>query len=132
MIQYYEQSDTNPNTLYERVGGKSFFVKLVENFYQLVSNDPILRPLYPKDLEPGKTNLAGFLAQYWGGPPDYSRKRGHPRLRLRHIPFAIGQLERDTWVKHMKSAVKSMPLSPSDQSMVIDYFENTATFMMNR
>ncbi len=132
MIQYYEQSGTNPNTLYERVGGKSFFVELVEKFYRLVSDDPILRPLYPKDLEPGKVNLAGFLAQYWGGPQDYSKKRGHPRLRLRHIPFAIGQLERDTWVKHMKSAVKSMKLSPYDQGMVIDYFENTATSMMNR
>jgi hemoglobin len=132
MIQYYEQSDTDPNTLYKRVGGKSFFVELVEKFYRLVAADPILRPLYPKDLEPGKANLAGFLAQYWGGPPDYSKKRGHPKLRLRHIPFSIGQMERDTWVKHMTAAVKSMTLSSSDQGMVIDYFENTATSMMNR
>ena len=132
MIQYYEQSDTDPNTLYKKVGGKSFFVELVEKFYRLVSDDPILRPLYPEDLEPGKANLAGFLAQYWGGPPNYSKKRGHPRLRLRHISFSIGQLERDTWVKHMKAAVKSMALSSSDEGMVIDYFENTATSMMNR
>jgi hemoglobin len=119
-------------TVYELVGGAEFFVELVERFYRLVEVDPVLRPLYPQDLEPGKAHLALFLAQYWGGPSQYTLERGHPRLRQRHMPFPIGQKERDAWVEHMVSSVRSMSISVNEAALMTDYFENTATLMMNR
>ena len=119
-------------TLYQRVGGYQFFVELVERFYQSVEADLSLRRLYPEDLEPGKTHLAAFLAQYWGGPLRYSLERGHPRLRQRHMQFPIGQKERDAWVTHMVSALGSMEISVDDATQMEDYFKSTATFMINR
>ena len=92
----------------------------------------MLRPLYPPNLEPGKAHLAAFLTQYWGGPPRYSLERGHPRLRMRHANFPIGQAERDAWVKHMTAAVRDMNLEAKDADMLIAYFERTATFVKNR
>jgi hemoglobin len=126
---------TNPNrpdSLYERVGREPFFVELVERFYDGVQVDPLLRPLYPEDLEPGKAHLAGFLSQYWGGPPQYSMERGHPRLRMRHAPFEIRQAERHAWVKHMTAAVHAVEVSPDDAALLLAYFEDAATFMINR
>ena len=119
-------------TLYERVGGYQFFVELVERFYQSVETDLTLRSLYPEDLEPGKSHLASFLMQYWGGPLRYSLERGHPRLRQRHMQFPIGQKERDAWVTHMVSALDSMDISVDDASLMEDYFTSTAMFMINR
>ena len=119
-------------TLFERVGGGPWFLELVDRFYQRVEDDPLLRPVYPEQLEPGKTYLALFLAQYWGGPPLYSMERGHPRLRQRHFPFAIGQAERDAWVRHMLAAVASMELAPDDEAEMAAYFEGAATMMINR
>ena len=119
-------------TLYERVGGYQFFVELVERFYQSVEADLSLRRLYPEDLEPGKTHLAAFLAQYWGGPLRYSLERGHPRLRQRHMQFPIGQKERDAWVTHMVSALDSMEILVDEAILMEDYFKSTATFMINR
>ena len=134
-LNMYKMEDSvgmAPESLYQRVGGKSFFIELVDKFYDLIESEPILRKLYPDNLEPGKANLALFLAQFWGGPQEYSAKRGHPRLRLRHMPFTIGKLERDTWVTHMKSALHSMDLPIQDKSQMLEYFENTATFMINQ
>ena len=119
-------------TLYERVGGYQFFVELVERFYQSLEADLSLRRLYPEDLEPGKTHLAAFLAQYWGGPLRYSLERGHPRLRQRHMQFPIGQKERDAWVTHMVSALDSMEILLDEAILMEDYFKSTATFMINR
>ena len=124
---------TQPDsTLYERVGGGAFFVALVERFYASVEVDPVLRPVYPADLEPGKAHLAAFLAQYWGGPPLYTLERGQPRLRMRHVRFAIGGAERDAWVRNMSAAIRSMDASPDDAAQLSAYFEDTATFLMNR
>ena len=117
-------------TIYERVGGYQLFEELVERFYQFVEADLSLRPLYPEDLEPGKAHLSAFLAQYWGGPPRYSLERGHPRLRQRHMPFPIGQKERDTWVTHMVSALDSMEISMDEATLMEDYFKSTATLMI--
>ena len=126
------ESQNGGNTIYERVGGSKFFVELVERFYQFVEADISLRPLYPEDLEPGKAHLAAFLAQYWGGPRRYSLERGHPRLRQRHMPFPIGQKERDAWVTHMVAALDSMGISMDEGILMKDYFERTATLMINR
>jgi hemoglobin len=124
-----EQDDV---TLYERVGGWQFFIDLVERFYEGVESDPVLRPLYPEDLAPGKTHLTAFLVQYWGGPPQYSLERGHPRLRMRHAPFPIDQRARDAWLRHMTAAVGSAQAMEGDKAEMLAYFEDTATFLMNR
>ncbi len=123
---------TPTSTLYERVGGRDFFVTLIERFYESVAVDPVLRVIYPEDLEPPKAHLAGFLAQYWGGPPQYTAERGYPRLRMRHAPFAIGREERDIWVRLMLAALGSVAVSPEDAALLSEYFEDTATFLMNR
>ena len=77
-------------TIYEAVGGEETFARLVENFYNAVQEDEVLRPIYPGDWDESKRTLKLFLMQYFGGPGDYSQERGHPRLRMRHAPFAIG------------------------------------------
>ena len=92
----------------------------------------MLRPIYPADLVPGKANLAAFLAQYWGGPPSYSARRGHPRLRMRHFPFAIGTAERDAWVGHMVDAVRESPARQDDADALVAYFEQAATMLVNQ
>ncbi len=128
-----EQPGEGPGaTLHDRVGGGPFFVALVDRFYAAVAADPVLRPLYPADLKPGKAHLAAFLAQYWGGPPYYTMEHGHPRLRRRHFPFDIGQPERDAWARHMREAVAAQSIEPSDAASLVEYFEETATFLMNR
>jgi hemoglobin len=119
-------------SLYERVGGDAYFVALVDRFYDRVEDDPVLRPLYPPNLEPGKANLAGFLAQYWGGPPNYSARRGHPRLRMRHFRFPIGARERDAWVSHMVEAVRESPASAVDAAALTAYFDGAATMLINQ
>ncbi len=122
-------------TFYERVGGQPWFDELVERFYEGVQADPVLRPMYPEDLTDAKRHLALFLGQYWGGPGTYSEERGHPRLRMRHVPFVIGQPERDAWMRHMSAAVESAKasgtLSAEDEEALLDYLSNAATFMIN-
>ena len=106
---------------------------LVERFYAAVETDPLLRPIYPdEDLSSATERLTLFLIQYWGGPDTYSARRGHPRLRLRHQPFAIGQAERNAWLGHMTAAVNSLDLSPEVRKELLDYFETASTAMINR
>jgi hemoglobin len=122
---------TEGSTLYERVGGREWFVSLVDRFYDGVEGDPVLRPLYPEDLSQPREHLCLFLVQYWGGPDDYNRLRGHPRLRMRHQPFPIGNPERLAWFRLMSKAVREGGLSPEDEEQMIDYFAGTATSLMN-
>jgi len=132
MKQEGHNIDFEASSVYHRVGGRAFFIELVDRFYQLVESDLVLRPLYPEDLEPGKRHLASFLAQYWGGPQDYSQERGHPRLRRRHMAFSIGEPERDSWITHMKSALDSMQINDEERYEITRYFDYTATLLMNR
>jgi hemoglobin len=118
-------------TVYEIVGGQPFFDALVESFYERVEVDSVLRPLYPEDLAPGKRALALFLAQYWGGPPQYSAEKGHPRLRMRHAGFRIGRPERDAWVAAMLAAVDDAPAPAAARAALHEYFEMAATAMIN-
>jgi hemoglobin len=120
------------STLYERVGGAAWFEALTARFYAAVAADPILRPVYPDDLAAAEDRLCGFLIQYWGGPADYSNRRGHPRLRMRHMPFAIGPAERDAWYRHMDSAVKAAGLAADDELAMLRYFASTSLQLMNR
>jgi hemoglobin len=119
-------------TLYDRVGGEPFFAALVERFYAGVENDPVLRPLYPARLERSKRHLALFLAQYFGGPPVYHAERGHPRLRMRHVRFAIGRAERDAWLAHMHAAVAAAEVAEEDRATLLSYFDMAATSLVNR
>lgn len=126
-------SANDGTTLYSRVGGRPWFEALTERFYAGVATDPVLRPLYPDDdLAGARARLCGFLIQYWGGPTDYSDERGHPRLRMRHMPFAIGPRERDAWLHHMSAAVREMGAAPTDEAALLDYFANAATHLSNR
>ncbi|TMC00290.1 MAG: globin [Chloroflexi bacterium] len=123
----------NGVSVYEAVGGAKTFEVLIERFYAGVASDPVLRAVYPEeDLTAATERLTLFLIQYWGGPDDYSARRGHPRLRLRHQPFAIGQAERDAWLRHMTAAVDSLHLAPEIRKALVDYFETTSTAMINR
>jgi len=124
--------ETEPNSLYERVGGDEFFFALVDHFYARVAYDEILRPLYPADLEPPKRRLALFLIQYWGGPRTYSDERGHPRLRMRHVRFPIGQQEREAWLQHMRAAVESSAAGQRERQALMDYFANAASSLVNQ
>ena len=119
-------------SFYEHIGGHETFVRLVRRFYEGVADDPELRPMYPEeDLGPAEVRLRMFLEQYWGGPATYSEQRGHPRLRMRHVPFRIGPHERDLWLGHMRDAVDSLELAPEDDKRLWDYLTMAAHSMVN-
>ncbi len=118
-------------TAYERWGGEEFFIALVERFYAGVAVDPLLRPLYPDDLSEPKAHLALFLGQYWGGPRHYSEQRGHPRLRMRHARFAIGDAQADAWLRHMTDAAHAAGMSPADQEELLGYLAMAARSLIN-
>jgi hemoglobin len=120
-------------SVYELAGGEETFRLLVERFYAGVANDDVLRAVYPdEDLSGATERLTLFLIQYWGGPPTYSERRGHPRLRMRHQPFAIGQVERDAWLRQMTAAVDSLDLASPVRKALLDYFDTASTAMINQ
>lgn len=119
-------------TIYEQIGGEPTFRRLVDSFYTRVESDPLLRPMFPADMEPGKHHQLLFLMQYFGGPTTYSEQRGHPRLRMRHSPFPIGQRERDAWLAHMLAAIDEVGIAEPARSAMRDYFERAATAMINQ
>jgi hemoglobin len=120
-------------TFYDEVGGAPVFERLVGRFYAGVRTDPVLAPLYPQDdWEGAELRLRTFLEQYWGGPTTYSQHRGHPRLRMRHAPFAIGLIERDAWLRHMREAVDSLELTPEQDATLWGYLDMAARSMQNR
>ena len=121
-----------PETFYEAVGGEETFRRIVARFYAEVATDPLLRPMYPEeDLGPAEDRFRMFLMQYWGGPHDYSDQRGHPRLRMRHMPFKVGPLERDAWLRCMRIAVDEAGLDEAHRKQLWDYLEMAANSLMN-
>ena len=119
-------------TFYDAVGGHETFVALVRRFYSGVASDPPLRALYPEeDLGPAEERFRMFLEQYWGGPTTYSDTRGHPRLRMRHAPFAVTTDARDRWLRHMRDAVDSLGLPPELEEPLWSYLERAAHSMVN-
>jgi hemoglobin len=124
---------TQAVSFYEAVGGEPTFRRLVAGFYQRVATDPVLRPLYPEeDLSGAEERLRLFLMQYWGGPHTYSDRRGHPALRMRHAPFAIGPAERDAWLRHMTAAVEDLELPQELATPLLEYLTMAATALRNR
>jgi hemoglobin len=129
--------ETEERPLFERVDGEAFFARLVDRFYDGVVQDPVLAPLYPPDdIDGAKDRLTGFLVQFWGGPDTYGQQRGHPRLRMRHAPFAIAEAEREAWFRHMAAAVgaavEAGELSVDDEARMLSYFHRAAMHMVNQ
>jgi hemoglobin len=119
-------------TFYEQVGGEETFRRLVHRFYEGVAGDPVLRPLYPEeDLGPAEERLRLFLMQYWGGPRTYSDRRGHPRLRMRHMQFRVDRAAHDAWLRHMRDAVDSLDLEPEHERQLWDYLVYAASTLVN-
>ena len=128
-----DRSLPSARTFYDEVGGAPVFTRLVARFYAGVRTDPVLAPLYPQDdWEGAEIRLRGFLEQYWGGPTTYSQQRGHPRLRMRHAPFAIGPAERDAWLARMREAVAWTAPPPEVADRLHAYFDMAAEAMRNR
>jgi hemoglobin len=126
-------TDNELVTFYEAVGGEATFTRLVHRFYEGVATDPVLRAIYPEDdLTGAEERFRLFLMQYWGGPRTYDETRGHPRLRMRHGPFAIGPAERDAWLSHMYDAVTELNLPEDLERPLWDYLVNAAHAMQNR
>ena len=111
--------------------GSEFFVELVDRFYAGVEGDELLRPMYPAELSGARERLAGFLIQYWGGPPTYSEQRGHPRLRMRHMPFQVDEAARDAWLRHMLGALAESDAPEVVKAAIGDYFTKSADFLRN-
>ena len=120
------------NTFYDAVGGEETFRLLVHRFYAGVADDEVLRPLYPEpDLSGAEERLRMFLVQYWGGPRTYSERRGHPRLRMRHVTFRIGPRERDAWLARMRSSMDELHLTEEQDAMLWDYLVMAAQSLVN-
>lgn len=93
--------------LFERIGGRSTVERIVEDFYDRVERDEVLRPIFPGDLAAGRAKQLLFLEQWLGGEPRYSQRFGHPRLRRRHFPFVIDDRAVGRWLKHMGDALRA-------------------------
>ena len=113
--------------------GEEGFARLVRGFYKQVPDDPLLGPMYPGDDLPGaEQRLRDFLIGRFGGPPRYVEERGHPRLRMRHMPFAIDGEARNRWVALMDQALDEAALPPDVSAVLRAFFHSTATFLRNR
>jgi hemoglobin len=119
-------------TYYDGIGGMDTIRAIVTRFYEGVAGDDVLRPMYPEeDLGPAADRFTLFLAQYWGGPTTYSDRRGHPRLRMRHAPFAVTPTARDHWLRHFRAGLDSVGLTAEQHAQFWDYITHAAQFMIN-
>lgn len=119
-------------TFYEEIGGEATITAIVARFYAGVAEDEFLRALYPEDdLGPAEERFRLFLMQYWGGPGTYSETRGHPRLRMRHAPFAVTPDARDAWLGHFRDALDEAQLTPEQDREFWEYILRAAQFMVN-
>ena len=123
---------TEAQTFYDAVGGAETFRKLIAAFYRRVPDDPVLGPMYPAgEFEAAEDRLRMFLEQYWGGPRTYSDQRGHPRLRMRHMPFAVTPTARDHWLRLMRDALDEVGLAPDRDQEIWTYLVMAAHSMVN-
>ena len=123
------QPETTP---FDLMGGEQFFTTLVHRFYQGVAQDPVLMPMYPSsDMEGAERRLTLFLMQYWGGPTTYSDERGHPRLRMRHVEFAVTPDMRDRWLRHMLASLDALGLDEAHDLVLRDYLVRAAHSLVN-
>lgn len=119
-------------SFYDEIGGMPTIAAIVDRFYAGIAQDEVLRPMYPEeDLGPAAERFTLFLAQYWGGPTTYSDERGHPRLRMRHAPFAVDPRAATHWLKHFKDGLESTDLTEEQKDQFWDYVSHAAQFMVN-
>lgn len=127
------RSSPTPSTVYEAVGGRPYFERLIDAFYRGIESDELLRPMYPEDLTQSRLNMVDFLGQYWGGPTAYSDRKGHPRLRMRHVRFPIDEAARNAWLTHMRNAIDATEgASEEIKAGMNDYFAMAADHLLNR
>ena len=113
--------------------GEDGFHRLVAAFYRQVPGDDILGPMYPAhDLAGAEQRLRDFLVGRFGGPPRYEQQRGHPRLRMRHGPFAVTSAARDRWLQLMTRALDEARFPPAADAILRDFFGAVSTMMINR
>lgn len=131
-VRVAQGGESAVGTFYEQVGGHETFARLVKRFYQGVATDPVLKPMYPEqDLTGAEDRLRMFLEQYWGGPTTYSERRGHPRLRKRHVAFKVNPDARDRWLHYMRVALDSLELPPLHDATLWDYLDRAAHSLVN-
>ena len=124
--------DLTEEQVYARIG-EDGFARLVRAFYAQVPGDAILGPMYPADdLAGAEARLRDFLVGRFGGPNRYIEQRGHPRLRMRHMPFAIDRAARDRWVELMDHALDTAAIDAPARALLREFLHGMATFMMNR
>jgi hemoglobin len=123
--------DDSPDHVYAFIGGMETCQRLAAAFYARVDSEPLLRHMFPGDLQQAIDHLGLFLAQRFGGPTTYDARRGHPRLRMRHAPFRIGPAERNAWIGHMLAAMDEVGIQEPARSIMRRYFEESATFLIN-
>ena len=112
--------------------GAEALSRIVAGFYRRVPQDPILGPMYPPhDLAGAEHRLRTFLIYRFGGPPDYLRERGHPRLRMRHVAWQVGERERDAWLSHMLPAVARLEIPEEARMAIWDHLERAAHSLVN-
>jgi len=113
--------------------GEEGFARLVSAFYRQIPNDDILGQMYPpEDLSGAEERLRDFLVGRFGGPPRYIEQRGHPRLRMRHMPFALNQAARDRWMQLMTKAIAEAELPSDAAAVLLGFFHPMSTFLINR
>jgi hemoglobin len=127
---------TDPSrTAYEAIGGDAPLRALVDRFYDLMDLEPgyaALRALHPTALEGSRDKLHWFLSGWLGGPDLYQQRFGHPRLRARHLPYAIGIAERDQWMACMRQAMSECAVDPHLQERLATALAGTADWMRNK
>ncbi len=118
--------------IYQLLGGECL-TAIVAGFYRRVPTDPILGPMYPpQDFAGAEARLRSFLIYRFGGPPDYLRDRGHPRLRMRHAPFVVDQKARDRWMELMLASIDEQPAAAPHRAYLEKFLGDIATFLINR
>lgn len=123
---------SDEQTFYDEIGGLETITTIVDTFYAGVAEDEILRPLYPEeDLTAANERFRLFLVQYWGGPTTYSQRRGHPRLRMRHAPFAVTPKAAERWLVHFRAGLDAVDLTPEQDERFWGYVTHAAQFMVN-
>lgn len=132
MQESEEESSIPPEpSIYDQIGGQQTFTAIVDAFYEGVAQDEVLRPLYPDDLTESRRHLTLFFCQYFGGPRTYEEERGHPRLRMRHASFVIGENQRDRWLLHMLSAIEKVCVLEPARTAMVNSITSTADFLIN-
>jgi len=126
-------SEVGESEIYGAIG-EAGFARLIAAFYRRVPGDPILGPMYKQqgDLAGAEVRLREFLIQRFGGPDRYSQARGHPKLRLRHMPFPVDRAARNRWMELMGQALDEVKLPEDVAAALRKYFADTATFLINR